>query len=162
MQTSYVIALGSNQRHNKFGRPERILRAALAPLAAQLTLKTVSRIITSAPVGPSHRRYANAAALIETTLSPDALLHILKQSEHDFGRRSRGERWRARPLDLDIILWSNGAWESEHLIIPHPLFRQRRFVLSPVQAIAGQWRDPITGLQVNHLKARLDRARLSP
>ncbi|HWK35505.1 2-amino-4-hydroxy-6-hydroxymethyldihydropteridine diphosphokinase [Sphingomonas sp.] len=130
------------------------MRAALALLDPV----AVSRVITSAPMGPSLRRYANAAAIIESAESPDALLRRLKAIERDFGRR-RGRRWGARVIDLDIILWSGGAWRGPGLIVPHIGFRDRGFVLGPLAAIAPAWRDPVSGLTVRHLLARLCRPR---
>lgn len=85
-----------------------------------------------------------------------AALHAVEQR---FGRRRRGESWRARTLDLDIVLWSGGAWSSPALIIPHPRFRERRFVLGPAQTVASSWRDPVTGLTLAHLAAGLTRPR---
>jgi 2-amino-4-hydroxy-6-hydroxymethyldihydropteridine diphosphokinase len=122
------------------------------------TLVAESPIIDSAPVGPSQRRYANAVAIIETRLAPSVLLAALKAIEHDLGRR-RGQRWAARVLDLDILLWSGGLWASPGLSVPHPALSQRRFVLGPLTQIAPRWRDPLTGLCMSHLKARLDRPR---
>ena len=111
------------------------------------------------PVGPSIRRYANAAAVIETSLEPLALLAALKRIERAFGRRAGGQRWSARVIDLDVVLWSGGPFAAPSLTIPHPLFRERRFVLGPALAIAGQWRDPLTGLTLRQLHARLTRPR---
>ncbi|UIJ45140.1 2-amino-4-hydroxy-6-hydroxymethyldihydropteridine diphosphokinase [Sphingomonas cannabina] len=151
--TSYAIALGSNRR-GRHGGPEDEVRAALAllkPIA-------VSPIVGSVAMGPSLRRYANAAAIVSTDEAPDVLLRRLKAIEHAFGRR-RGRRWGARVIDLDIILWSEGAWASAGLIVPHMAFRERLFVLQPLAAIASRWRDPVTGLSVHHLLARLTRPR---
>jgi 2-amino-4-hydroxy-6-hydroxymethyldihydropteridine diphosphokinase len=159
MRTSYLIALGSNCRHPRFGAPAKVIEAAIAALAMPLVAR--ARITVSAPVGPSLRTYANTAIWIETERDPLALLAHLKTIEARFGKR-RGQRWSARVLDLDIILWSAGAWASPTLAIPHPLFRKRTFVLTPLQAIAPAWRDPISGLAVRHLKARLDRKRALP
>ena len=114
-------------------------------------------VVRSAPLGPSRRRYANCAALVKSKLDPPALLVRLKSIEAQFGRRRGGQRWAARVLDLDIVLWSGGAWSSPGLIVPHPLFRARSFVLTPARAIAGDWRDPITGLSLRQLQARLMR-----
>ena len=125
----------------------------------QLELIARGRVVDSAPVGPSLRCYANSAAVIETRLKPKALLKRLKRIERKFGRRAGGQRWTARVLDLDIVLWSGGAFASPALTIPHALFRERDFVLRPAAAIAGAWRDPITGLTVRHLRARLTRPR---
>ena len=158
MAGRYLLALGSNQRHVRYGKPEAVLRAALARLDRKgVKLEAASRIIASRPLGPSLRRYANAAALVKSRLEPDELLHRLHNIEHKFGRRRRGAPWRARVLDLDIILWSGGAWSSGDITIPHVAFRTRRFVLQPACAIAGDWRDPITGLRLHHLLTRLTR-----
>jgi 2-amino-4-hydroxy-6-hydroxymethyldihydropteridine diphosphokinase len=62
-------------------------------------------------------------------------------------------------LDLDIILWSEGAWEGRGLVIPHPAFRGRRFVLEPLAEIAPGWRDPLTSATIRQLLARLGRAK---
>uniref|UniRef100_UPI0015771B8A 2-amino-4-hydroxy-6- hydroxymethyldihydropteridine diphosphokinase n=1 Tax=Sphingomonas bacterium TaxID=1895847 RepID=UPI0015771B8A len=78
-----------------------------------------------------------------------------------FGRR-RGRRWGARVLDLDIVLWSGGSWRSPGLTIPHPAFRDRRFVLDPMVALAPRWRDPVTGLTIRQLAAQLTRRRPLP
>ena len=58
-------------------------------------------------------------------------------------------------LDLDIILWSEGAWAGPGLVVPHPAFRSRRFVLEPLAELAADWRDPVTGLTVRQLLAHL-------
>lgn len=121
-----------------------------------LAFHDLSDIIETPPMGPSQRRYANAVAVVETMRDPETLLGLLKGVEQAFGTR-RGQRWGARALDLDIILWNGGVWASPRLTIPHAAFRERAFVLAPARQIAGDWRDPITGLSVQHLHARLTR-----
>ncbi len=159
----YLIALGSNRRHHRHGRPEQVLRTALAALQdAGIVVLTAGPILSSAPLGPSWRRYANSAALIETGLDPDELLEQLKQIEAAFGRRSGGQRWTSRVLDLDVVLWGGGAWSDPDLTIPHREFRARSFVLRPALAVAPDWRDPITGLSLRQLYARLTRPRPIP
>src|SRR3546814_18590231 len=79
-------------------------------------------------------------------MRPRELLALLKTIEVRFGRRMRGQKWRERVLDLDIVLWSGGCWHDGGLIVPHRLFRDRQFVLEPAAGIAGGWRDPVTGL----------------
>ena len=125
-------------------------------------MEAVSRVIETPPLGPSRRRYANAAAVLETSLDPPELLDLLQDIESTFGRRRRGARWGARVLDLDIVLWSGGMWRSGGLAIPHPQFRRRAFVLGPAMAIARQWRDPVGGLTLAQLHARLTRPRPLP
>lgn len=163
MNQSYLIALGSNRRHHRFGSPARVLAAALEVLETHgIEIMRVGPTIASAPIGPSLRRYANAAALITCALDPAQLLGPFKAVERRFGRRPGGQRWASRVLDLDIVLWSGGAWSSAGLIIPHIAFRERRFVLAPSLAVAADWRDPISGLSLRQLHSRLTRPRPAP
>ncbi len=163
MTQRYLIALGSNQRHQRFGSPERVLAAALVAIDRNgLTLERAGPVVRSTPLGPSRRRYANCAALVKTRLDPPELLARLKTIERQFGRRAGGARWTARVLDLDIVLWSGGFWCSPSLTIPHPQFRRRSFVLTPSLPIVGNWRDPLSGLTLRHLHARLTRRRPAP
>ena len=148
-KTSYAIALGSNRR-SRHGSPAETLCAA----AEALEVDRLSAIRATPALGPAGRGFANAAAILSTALSPSDLLASLKETEHAFGRR-RGRRWGPRVLDLDIILWSEGAFGSNGLVVPHPEFRARRFVLDPLLEIAPGWRDPLTGLTVRQLLARL-------
>jgi 2-amino-4-hydroxy-6-hydroxymethyldihydropteridine diphosphokinase len=119
-------------------------------------------VLLTDPVGPSHRRYCNSAAVVETRLDPPELLALLKRIEREFGRRKGGQRWSTRVLDLDLILWSGGPYVGPGLVIPHPLFRTRDFVLAPAAEIAPRWRDPVTGLTVRHLLARSRQQLSSP
>ncbi len=154
----YLIALGSNRWHGRYGPPERVLAAALIALdRGKITVKQAAPVLRSAPIGPSRRRYANSVAVVKTKLAPEALLAALQLIERQFGRRRGGQRWAARVLDLDIVLWSGGMWSAPGLTIPHPQFRTRSFVLSPARAVAPAWRDPLTGLTLSQLYARLTR-----
>jgi 2-amino-4-hydroxy-6-hydroxymethyldihydropteridine diphosphokinase len=149
--TSYAIALGSNRR-GRLGSPAATLRAA----AAEIGARRLSRIRSTPALGPAGRGFANAVALVDSGLDPGELLAALKQVERDFGRRP-GRRWGPRVLDLDIVLWSEGPWEGGGLIVPHPDFRRRRFVLEPLAEVAPGWRDPITGATARQLLHRLGR-----
>lgn len=149
---TYAIALGSNRR-GRHGGPEAEIAAALAALGGVVA---VSPILRTPPLGPSKRRFANMVALIASDEDPPALLARLKHIERAFGRR-RGRSWAARVIDLDIILWSEGAWGEKGLIVPHAAFRARDFVLRPLLAVAPDWRDPVSGLRVRQLAARLGR-----
>lgn len=157
-KTTYAIALGSNRRHGRHGAPAGVLRAALQTLADRgLTLQRVSPIHQTRAMGPAGRAFANAVAIVTTPLDPPQLLAELKAIERGFGRRA-GRRWGPRVLDLDIILWSDGCWESggknAGLVVPHPAMRERGFVLQPLAQIAPAWRDPISGASIRQLLAR--------
>ncbi|UAK24530.1 2-amino-4-hydroxy-6-hydroxymethyldihydropteridine diphosphokinase [Sphingomonas nostoxanthinifaciens] len=152
----YVIALGSNRRHGRHGAPRAVLAAAVAALSAHgIAPIRMSPIVDTPALGPAGRRFANAALLARTPLEPPDLLASLKTVERAFGRR-RGRRWGTRVLDLDILLWSGGAWRSRALAIPHAALAERRFVLDPLVSIAPDWRIP-SGASVRQLRARLTR-----
>jgi len=158
----YVIALGSNVRHARFGGPERVLQAAVAALAqAGVAVVAMAPVIRSAPLGPSLRRYANGAVLVRCDLGPVAMLALLKNIEREFGRRG-GKRWGSRVLDLDIVLWGGGEWRSSGLCVPHAAFRVRDFVLRPMAALVPNWRDPRTGFTIKQLHSRLTRSLRAP
>ena len=154
-RTSYAIALGSNRRHGRHGAPAATLRAAIEALGRrQLEIEAVSDVRPTSAMGPAGRSFANAAILIATELDPPGLLAELKQLERSFGRRA-GRRWGQRVIDLDILLWSEGPYEGPGLVIPHPEMRERAFVLDPLAQLVPGWRDPISGLTVRQLRARL-------
>lgn len=156
----YLIGIGSNQRSPHIGAPKQIVEQAIAAMeTSDIEVFIQSRIHESWPVGPSSRKYANAAVMVESSLLPDALLTELNAIEHHFGRLRTGQRWRARTLDLDIILWSGGLWISDHpdLSIPHREYANRHFVLGPCAEIAPDWRDPISGRTLRQLFHCLNR-----
>ncbi|MEZ5681595.1 MAG: 2-amino-4-hydroxy-6-hydroxymethyldihydropteridine diphosphokinase [Erythrobacter sp.] len=152
---SYLIALGSNMRVSGIGNPRAVVARALHAMSdLGLDVIASSRVVETDPLGPSLRRYANAAAIVEADLAPPELLRFLQAIELAFGRKRRGQPWRARPLDLDIILWSGGIWVSPGLAVPHPRFRERAFVLDPAKEVAAGWRDPASGFTLRQLAAR--------
>ncbi|MCT2401636.1 2-amino-4-hydroxy-6-hydroxymethyldihydropteridine diphosphokinase [Novosphingobium mangrovi (ex Huang et al. 2023)] len=163
----YLIALGSNMRHHRYGSPRAVLAAAIEALDhGKFKVLAASKVIETLPLGPSRRCYANAAVVLRSKRAPDEVLHKLRKIERKFGRRHGGQAWGARVLDLDIVLWNGGAWARDDgeasLVIPHPAFRQRSFVLRPATEIAGAWRDPLTGLTVRQLSVRLTKGRPVP
>lgn len=165
MSSLYLIALGSNRRHGLYGPPPQVVRAAMEEFAAFGTVIARARVIASAPLGAARRQFANAALVLKSDLTPPALLAACKRTERAFGRRA-GKRWGDRVLDCDIVLWSGGNWRSggasSGLVIPHPAYRNRAFVLGPAAAIASRWRDPVSGLTIAQLHARLTSPRPLP
>jgi 2-amino-4-hydroxy-6-hydroxymethyldihydropteridine diphosphokinase len=165
VSSTYLVALGSNRRHHRYGAPAGVVCAAMEEIAALGTVTARSPVIASAPMGAARRRFANAALVLESDFAPSSLLAALKRMEREFGRRP-GQRWGDRVLDCDIVLWSGGVWASGGLTgglaIPHPAFAARDFVLTPACAIAADWRDPKRGLSLAHHQARLTRPRPLP
>ena len=152
----YAVAIGSNRPHGRHGRPREIVQAAIAELERQFDLFDASPIVLNPAHGGAGRDFANAVALVESDLEPPAMLKALKAVERAFGRR-RGRRWGPRVLDLDLVLWSGGAFRSRRLTVPHPRIAERSFVLGPLTAIAPTWR--VRGaLTVRHLAHRLGSA----
>ena len=151
----YAVGIGSNRPLSRQLTPRAIVHAAMAALdLPPFTVVARAPVILTAPVGPSMRRYANSAVLVASPLSPHDMLDRLQALEAHFGRR-RYRRWGERTLDLDMLLWSGGRFNSRRLTIPHVAFRTRSFVLDPLLYIARRWRDPVSGLTVAQLIARL-------
>lgn len=153
----YAIALGSNRRHVRHGRPAGVVEAAIARLDADFDLFDASPIILNKAMGGAGRDFANAVALVESRLDPEPMLAALKAVERQFGRRS-GKRWGPRVLDLDLVAWDGPRFTSRRLTIPHRRLMEREFVLGPLAAIAPGWA-VMNGLTSRHLASRLGKRR---
>jgi 2-amino-4-hydroxy-6-hydroxymethyldihydropteridine diphosphokinase len=147
-----AIALGSN-----LGNSLAILPQALTHLGKQygVHLITHSRWYRTPPLGPPQPDFINGCALLAMTHTPADLLQILLATEAHFGRLRRG-KWQPRPLDLDMIFYGYERINTPQLVIPHPEYHRRAFVLVPLAEIAPDWRDPQTGLTVATLAQQVD------
>jgi 2-amino-4-hydroxy-6-hydroxymethyldihydropteridine diphosphokinase len=145
-----LVAIGSNRRHGRHGGPRSVVQAAIAALPGVVS---ASPVITTQPLGPGTRRYANGVVALDWPHSLPALLAQLKTMERRFGRRP-GRRWGDRVLDLDIIAAGNMVVQTRTLIVPHRELARRRFVLDPLVAVAPGWRHPLLGLTARQLRAR--------
>lgn len=128
-----VLALGSN-----LGSSQDILRAAVEELAAlpgfEVT-KVAPLARTAAVGGPDQPDFLNTVVLGRTVLSPRALLRACHEIEAAFGRE-RNERWGARTLDIDIVVFGSTLAVADDLELPHPRAHQRAFVLEPWAQVA--------------------------
>ena len=139
-----AVALGSN-----LGDREHHLQVACAHLARLLSELRVSSFHETTPAGVTTPQsdYLNAAAVGRTTLTPGALLEALLDLERRQGRE-RPYPNAPRTLDLDLILYGATIVNEPGLQIPHPRFRERRFVLEPLAEVAPDLRDPVTGRSI--------------
>ena len=131
--TTIYLAIGSNQ-----GDRLANLKMGLAALAPNVQLTSYSSVYeTAAAYVEDQPPFLNAVVAGSTELAPPALLALLKQIEHDCGRRP-GLRYGPRPLDLDILLYGDLHLNTADLVIPHPRMHERDFVLRPLSEIAPQ------------------------
>jgi 2-amino-4-hydroxy-6-hydroxymethyldihydropteridine diphosphokinase len=145
-----AIALGSN-----LGDRRAHLDYAVRRLSAALSEVTASQPVETEPVGVGDQpRYLNAALVGICSRLPRQLLNLLLGIERERGRE-RPSPGAARTLDLDLVLFGDRIIDEPGLQVPHPRFRERRFVLEPLAAIAPELVDPVTGLTVSALLARL-------
>jgi len=145
-----AVALGSN-----LGDRFAHLDYAVARLQTVLRHLRISQYRETAPVGVSGPQplYLNAAAVGVTDLDARAVLDALLAIERERGRERPGPN-APRTLDLDLILVGDLVIDTPGLVVPHPRFRERRFVLEPLAEVAPDLRDPVTGRRIDDLLAR--------
>lgn len=125
--TRAFVGLGSN-----LGDREAAIRAA----AALLGPHRLSPIVETEPWGYADQpRFLNAAAELETELSPRELLDRLLAIERQLGRVREGPRYGPRTIDLDLLLYGEEAIEEAGLTVPHPRLAERLFALEPLFAL---------------------------
>ncbi len=136
MSTRAYIALGSN-----LGEPARQLQYAIDALAI-LPLSKLSQRSSlyrspalTLPGSEPQPDYLNAVAAIDTAQDPQTLLAALLRIEQQQGRR-REQRWGARTLDLDLLLYGNLVMQTATLTVPHYALCERPFVVIPLLEIA--------------------------
>ncbi|MGH9322822.1 MAG: 2-amino-4-hydroxy-6-hydroxymethyldihydropteridine diphosphokinase [Vicinamibacteria bacterium] len=153
------LGLGSNE-----GSPLEQIDEALRELPQRgvALVRASSRYRTEPVGGPPQPWYVNAVAEVGFRGAPSELLWICRTIESHHGRRRVVENG-PRTLDLDILLFSDLELESSELAIPHPRFRDRRFVLVPMVEIAPEVVDPVSGLTMRELLSRCaDESRVVP
>ena len=147
-----AIALGSN-----LGDREALLRRGAEALREVLSSLALASAHETAYVGAGTAQpaYLNAAATGDTVLTARGLLDALLEIERQFGR-DRPYPDAPRTLDLDLILFGMEIHDEPGLVVPHPRFRRRRFVLEPLAEIAADWIDPVTGRTIEELLRVVD------
>ena len=131
------VAVGAN-----LGDAQTVVTQALAALAdlPQTQLHRASSLYRSAPFEAQGPDFINAVALLDTYLSPDALLNALQALELAQGRE-RPYKNAPRTLDLDLIFYGDVQLHTERLTLPHPRWHERAFVLKPLAEV---WPERVT------------------
>lgn len=97
-----------------------------------------SALYETEPVGfCSENMFMNAAACCSTSLSPRQVLEMSQQIERELGRtrKSVGGEYHDRIIDIDILLYDDIHIDEPDLKIPHPLMKERDFVMKPLKEI---------------------------
>jgi 2-amino-4-hydroxy-6-hydroxymethyldihydropteridine diphosphokinase len=146
------VGLGAN-----IGQPAVQCDEATEKMNATDGIRVVRRssLYRSEPVGYQEQDwFVNAVVEIRTTLQPGELLQTLLAIERLMGRH-RAARWGPRIIDLDILLYGQQIIEGPDMVIPHPAFHKRRFVLAPFHEIAPYVIHPAFGVSIHGLLGRL-------
>jgi 2-amino-4-hydroxy-6-hydroxymethyldihydropteridine diphosphokinase len=145
------IGLGSNLGNRVHYIQKALIKITNLP---QIIMKKYSSVYETEPVGKKDQpQFLNMVAELESTLFPQDLLQNLKEIENILGR-THSERWGPREIDLDILYYGNEVFHNEHLHLPHPEIANRRFVLVPMEEIAGEYFDPLQHLNIKELLRR--------
>ena len=150
-----AIALGSN-----LGDSLATLENSLAVLGNTpgVNLLATSSWYQTKPVSEVPQPdYLNGCVTLNVQQTPEELLVLLQAIELQFGR-VRKEKWGARTLDLDLLLYGDHQLDTPNLTIPHPRMGERAFVLVPLAEIAPDWQEPSSGKAIAQLAAKLDRS----
>lgn len=151
--TVAFLGLGSN-----LGDRLTNLQGAVDLLHGEPGLRVMasSRVWETAPVGgPPQPDYLNAVIRVETDLSARDLLDVAHRVEERLGRVRR-ERWGARSIDIDVLLFGEETIDESDLVVPHPRLAERAFVLLPLLELVA---DPVLpdGTRLRDLRVRTDR-----
>jgi 2-amino-4-hydroxy-6-hydroxymethyldihydropteridine diphosphokinase len=148
VSTKVLLSAGSNA-----GDSLNHLNSAVALLNATGIVKVLcsSSVYRTDPWGKTDQNaFYNISLLAECTGDVGELMRIILNTEEKLGR-IRVEKWGPRIIDIDIILFGEAVYNTEHVIVPHLHFRERLFVLKPAAEIAPDFRDPVTGKTIREL-----------
>jgi len=154
VNTKCLVALGANR-----GDCEGTVRTAIRSLETNPSVKLLksSEFYRTVPVGgpAGQDEFINAAALLETQMSAAQSLDWLLQIEREMGRQ-RTQRWGARVIDLDLLLFGDQVLASGAIEVPHPRMAFRRFVLEPAAEVAPEMKHPLIGWSIQQLLDHLN------
>jgi 2-amino-4-hydroxy-6-hydroxymethyldihydropteridine diphosphokinase len=143
LDEAIVLALGGNLAGD-YPSLEALLEAALSgfPRAGLRLVRRSGWWRSAAWPDPTAPAYLNGVMVVETSLSPRAVMEAVLALERRFGRK-RAAPNAARTLDIDLIAYGRQVIDEPGLIVPHPRAHQRRFVMGPLAEIAPEWLHPV-------------------
>jgi 2-amino-4-hydroxy-6-hydroxymethyldihydropteridine diphosphokinase len=152
MQDTVYLSLGTN-----LGDRLENLRQAASALTPALEITRLSPIYITAPWGYTDQpEFLNQVVEGRTDLSPEELLHFIKDLEEQLGRQP-SFRYGPRLIDLDILFYGSQVVEQPGLRIPHPRLAERAFVLVPLADLAPDLMHTVLGKTIGELLMKLDR-----
>ncbi len=156
--TRVFIGVGSNIA------PESNIKAAIRLLAEKARLVDISTFYRTPAEGrPEQPDYLNGVLEIETNLAPEDLKKdVLRRIECELGRRRGADKYAARPIDLDILIYGTLEAQSKDLSLPSEDIKTRSFVAIPLAEIAPDLIVPGTGAQARAFASCFSRASLTP
>ena len=149
-----LISFGSNLGDRADLIAEAARRVRSAPLVESFA---ASRLFETPPIGGPNGQapFLNAVATFETTAPASEVLQLLQSIETELGRIRR-RRWDSRSIDLDVVLHGELIGGNSALVVPHPRYTARQFVLKPACDVASHFRDPRFGWTLQRLSLHLN------
>lgn len=145
---NYYLSIGSN-----LGDRLEFLQFAVTELSQFSTIEKASAIYETEAIGfETENLFLNACLHVKSSVKPDDLLRKIHHIEQKAGRiRYNDGQYHSRPLDIDIIFCDDLILSTENLILPHPKFSDRKFVLLPLTDLSKNLIDPLSKKSINNL-----------
>lgn len=139
------VGIGSNIER------ETHIRGAVRALQQRFEPLTLSQVYESQPVGFEGADFYNLVAGFDTSLPIEQLLDELRSIEQNHGRKRSGQRFEARTLDLDLLLYNGMVRHDDNVDVPRPEILKYAFMLRPLAEIAPTQTHPDNGKSFSEL-----------
>ncbi len=144
--------------------PEENLRTALLLLRHHATIRAVSTVYLTEPIGPPGQPpYYNCVLDLGTELQPlDFKKDVLRRIELKMGRTRSGDKYAPRPIDLDLIIYGEVVLATGELVLPDPDILRRPFLAASLEELAPDLVLPGSGIRISDAARRLSRQGMTP